>query len=396
MLGNLTYSNPTVIHFGKEALSHLPEELLKFGENVTLVYGMQSIKKSGLYDEVLKILKETGKKVSEISGVMPNPTIQKVREGIEITRKNKTDLLLAVGGGSVIDYAKAVAGCTYCEEDPWQKFYLNQEKCTNPVIPVGCVLTVTGTGSEMNDNGTITNHETKMKIGYKFGYEAFPKFAIMNPETTFTVYPDQFAAGTFDILSHILEQYFSGDDDNVSDDLAEGLMRSVIRNALAAKQDLTNYEARSNLMWASTWALNGLIAQGKATDWEVHMMGQAIAAYTDATHGMTLSCISIPYYQFISDFYLPKFVQFAKRVWEVPVEGKTDREVADEGLFRMRKWMETIGVAMNIEECGITAAMIDELAQNTPILNSSYHTMTRDEIKEIYNASLAYNAANKA
>lgn len=389
MLGNFTYANPTIVHFGKDALSHLHEELSKFGENVTLVYGMQAIKKIGLYDEVIKILHETGKNVSEISGVMPNPTIQKVREGIAVVREKKTDLLLTVGGGSVIDYAKAVAGSVYCEGDPWEKFYLNQQKCTNPIIPVGCVLTMTGTGSEMNDNGTITNHEAKMKIGYKFGREAYPKFALMNPEWTYTISDYQFASGTFDIMSHILEQYFSGQDDNVSDDLAEGLMRSVIRNALIAKKDFTHYEARSNLMWASTWALNGLIAQGKPTDWEVHMMGQAIAAYTDAAHGMTLSCISIPYYQFISNFYLPKFVQFAKRVWEVNPAGKTDREIADEGLFCLHQWMEDLGVVMNIRECGVTEDLIEELAQHTPILTSGYHTLTVEEIKAIYFASLA-------
>ncbi|WP_071442308.1 iron-containing alcohol dehydrogenase [Traorella massiliensis] len=388
MLGNFEYFNPTKIYFGKEAIQHLLPELKNYGQNVTLVYGKNSIKKIGLYDEVVSILKQAGKSISEISGVMPNPTIQKVYEGIEVVKENKTDLLLAVGGGSVIDYAKAVAGSAYCNGDPWEKFYIGREECTNQVIPVGCILTMVGTGSEMNDNGTITNHETKQKIGYKFGKDAYPKFAIMNPEYTYSVSYYQFASGTFDIMSHIMEQYFSNEDDNVSDDIAEGLMRSVIRNAKVAKGDLTNYEARSNLMWAATWALNNLIAMGKTGDWEVHMMGQAIAAFTDATHGMTLSCISIPYYRLMAKYYPPKFARFAVNVWGVDPGNKTNEQIAEEGLNRLKDWMIELGVAMSIKEVGISEDMIEELADNTPINDAGYHKLSKEELIQIYKNSL--------
>lgn len=388
MLGDFRYYNPTILHFGKHAMEQLAPELEKYGKNVTLVYGMNSIKKSGLYDEVKKILEDCGKTVSEISGVMPNPTIQKVYEGCAIARENNTDFLLAVGGGSVCDYAKAVAGCTYCEEDPWQKYYLGRAEVDNKVIPVGCVLTMVGTGSEMNDNGTITNHETKDKIGFKFGDDAYPKFAIMNPEWTYTLPKYQMVSGIFDILSHIIEQYFSNDDDNTSDDIAEGLMRSLIRSSRIALKDPENYEARSNIMWTATWALNNLIAMGKTQDWEVHMLGQAIAAFTDAAHGMTLSAVSMPYYRLIMPYGLAKFRRYAVNVWDVDPEGKSDEQVAAEGLDAMEAWMEELGVAMKIGDVGVTADMIDELADRTPILPGGYKQLTRDEIAHIYRESL--------
>ena len=388
MQRDFIFHNPTKIYFGKQALENLRKELDNYGQNVVLIYGMNSIKKIGLYDQVVQVLKDAGKSVSEISEVMPNPTIEKVYEGMDIAKKNHADLLLAVGGGSVIDYAKAVAGSTYCDSDPWEKYYIGGAEVDNKVIPVGCILTMVGTGSEMNDNGTITNHKTKQKIGFKFGIDAYPKFAIMNPELTFTVSDYQFSAGTFDIVSHILEQYFSNEDDNTSDYIAEGLLKSVINSSRIAKKNLKDYEARSNLMWASTWALNGLIEKGKDLDWEVHMMGQAIAAYTDATHGMTLSCISIPYYRFISQFCLSKFKRFAINVWNVNEEGKTDREIVDEGLKCMEDWMKELGLAMKISEVGIDESMIDEVAKNTPILKGGYHTMTVEEIAQIYRESL--------
>ena len=239
---------------------------------------------------------------------------------------------------------------------------------------------------ELEDH-SIANVEVQ-KIGYKFGKDAYPKFAIMNPEYTYSVSYYQFASGTFDIMSHIMEQYFSNVDDNVSDDIAEGLMRSVIRNANVAKDDLTNYEARSNLMWAATWALNNLIAMGKTGDWEVHMIGQAIAAFTDATHGMTLSCVSIPYYRLMAKYYQPKFVRFAVNVWGVDPSNKTDEQVAEEGLNRLKDWMIELGVVMSIKEVGISEDMIEELADNTPINDAGYHKLSKEELIQIYKDSL--------
>ena len=294
MLGEMMYCNPTRLYFGKESLEGLRTELAKYGERVQLCYGGGSIKKNGIYDQVMEILKTCGKTVVEDGGVMPNPTVQKLREGVRIARENNVDLILAVGGGSVCDYAKAVSISVNEKEDPWEKYYLRMEEVSCAVVPVGCVLTMVGTGSEMNGGAVITNHEQKLKIGHVFGDNVYPKFTILNPEFTFTLPQYQMVAGIFDIMSHILEQYLSGEDDNTSDYISEGLMRSLVHASRVAVKDPMDYEARSNIMWTATWALNTLIAQGKSTDWMVHMIGQSIGAYTDATHGMTLSAVSRP------------------------------------------------------------------------------------------------------
>ena len=332
MLGNFTYHNPTRLHFGPEALDQLAGELAHYGPRVQLIYGGGSIKKSGLYDQVLAILQEAGKTVVEDGGVMPNPTVEKLYEGCRIARENQVDLILAVGGGSVCDYAKAVSVSAHCEEDPWEKYYLRMEDVDNRIIPVGCVLTMVGTGSEMNGGSVITHHGQKRKIGHVFGDNVFPKFSILNPVFTFTLPKYQMTAGFFDIMSHILEQYFSGEDDNTSDYIMEGLLRSLIHSTRIAVERPTDYEARSNIMWIATWALNALVAKGKSTDWMVHMIGQSVGAYTDATHGMTLSAVSLPYYRLILPCGLPKFRRYAVNVWDVRPEGKTEEEIAREAV----------------------------------------------------------------
>ena len=260
MLGNFSYSNPTKLYFGEDSLRFLDEELPKYGKNVMLTYGGGSIKKNGIYDQVVQILKENGKTIFEDPGVMPNPTVQKLYEGCRIAKENQVDLILAVGGGSTIDYAKAVSVSAYCEEDPWEKYYLRFEDVDNRIIPVGAVLTMAGTGSEMNGGAVITNPDTKLKIGHVFGENVFPKFAILNPAFTYTIPQYQMTAGFFDIMSHILEQYFSGEDDNTSDYISEGLLRSLIHSTRIAVKNPRDYEARSNIMWTATWALNTLIA----------------------------------------------------------------------------------------------------------------------------------------
>ena len=296
MLGNFVYCNPTKLYFGEDSLQYLNQELPKYGPNVVLVYGGGSIKKNGIYDAVVELLKKNGKNVAEIAGVMPNPTLAKLYEGIEIARGHQTDMLLAVGGGSVCDYAKAVAVSVHCPEDPWDKYYLRFEEPDCPVVPVGCVLTMVGTGSEMNAGAVITNQGTKQKIGHVFADEAImPRFSILNPRFTLTLPHDQMVSGIYDIFNHICEQYFSGEDDNTSDYISEGLMRSVIHSSRIANQNPQDYEARSNIMWTATWALNTLVAKGKSTDWMVHMLGQAVGGYTNAAHGMTLSAVSLPY-----------------------------------------------------------------------------------------------------
>lgn len=388
MLGNFTYCNPTKLYFGKDALNGLKEELPKYGKNVLLVYGGGSIKKNGIYDKVVSILKECGKEVFEDGGVMPNPTSEKLCEGIERARAAKADFILAVGGGSVCDYAKALSISINCGEDAWDKYYVRFEDVSCDIVPVGCVLTMVGTGSEMNGGSVITNHSQKLKIGHVFGENVFPKFSILNPEFTFTLPRYQMVSGIYDIMSHILEQYFSGEDDNTSDYIMEGLLRSLIHSADVAVKEPTNYEARSNIMWTATWALNTLVAKGKTTDWEVHMLGQAVGAHTDATHGMTLSAVSMPYYRFILPYGTAKFARYAVNVWNVNPEGKSEKQVAEEGLNRMEAWMKKIGLVMNLTQLGATEDMIDGIAKSTLIMDGGYKVLNKDDIRAILRASL--------
>ena len=389
MLGNFSYCNPTKLYFGEDSLDCLREELPKYGKNVMLVYGGGSIKRNGIYDQVVKLLDESGKNVFEDPGVMPNPTVEKLYEGCRIARENQVNLILAVGGGSVCDYAKAVSVSAHCEEDPWEKYYLRMEDVDNRIIPVGCVLTMVGTGSEMNGGAVITNHKTKLKIGHVFGENVFPKFSILNPAFTFTLPRYQMIAGFYDIMSHILEQYFSGEDDNTSDYIMEGLLKSLIHSTRIAVQHPTDYEARSNVMWIATWALNTLVAKGKTTDWMVHMIGQSIGAYTDATHGMTLSAVSMAYYRFIMPYGLAKFRRFAVNVWEVNPEGKSDEAVAEEGLGRMERYMRELGLVMDIRELGVTEEMLDGIAAGTIAMDGGYRAPDHGEIVEILRASMA-------
>ena len=390
MLGNFTYCNPTKLYFGKEALKWLNKELPKYGKNVLLVYGGGSIKKNGIYDEVVKILKENGKEVFEDAGVMPNPTVEKLNEGVERARKSKADFILAVGGGSVCDYAKAVSVSVNCKEDAWEKYYIRFEDVDKDtkIIPVGCVLTMVGTGSEMNGGSVITNHAQKLKIGHVFGEEVFPKFSILNPEYTFTLPKYQMISGIYDIMSHILEQYFSGTDDNTSDYVMEGLLKSLIHSAEIAAENPKDYEARSNIMWTATWALNTFVAKGKSQDWEVHMLGQSVGAHTDATHGMTLSAVSIPYYRFILPYGVEKFKRYAVNVWNVNPENKSDKEIAEEGLNKMEAWMKKIGLVMNISELGAKEDMLDGMVKSTLTMEGGYKILNKDDIKAILKASL--------
>lgn len=388
MLGNFTYSNPTKLHFGPNALEALAGELAHYGKTVQLIYGGGSIKANGIYDQVVAILKAAGKEIVEDPGVMPNPTVEKLYEGCRLARENNVDLLLSVGGGSCCDYAKGVAASAWCQEDPWEKYYVRMEAVDNRILPVGCVLTMVGTGSEMNGGSVITNHETKLKIGRVFDEALFPKFSILNPEYTYTLPKYQMVAGIYDIMNHITEQYFSGEDDCTSDYLMEGLMRSLISSSRAAVENPKNYEARSNLMWIATWALNTLVAKGKATDWMVHMIGQSVGAYTDATHGMTLSAVSLPYYRHILPYGLHQFKKFAINVWDVRPEGKTDEEIGREGLAAMEAWMHEIGLVMNLTELGVTEDMLEGIANGSFVMDTGYKVLEHQEILDILKQSL--------
>lgn len=390
MLGNFDYHNPTKLYFGEDALDGLKTELAAYGPVVMLSYGGGSIKRNGIYDKVVALLHESDKTIVEDGGVMANPTVEKLYEGVELVRKNNVDLILAVGGGSTIDYAKGVAASAYAEGDPWERFYLKMEDPAPDarIIPVGSVLTMVGTGSEMNGGSVITNHAQNLKIGKVFDDRLMPRFTILNPTFTYSVPQYQMVAGFFDIMSHIMEQYFSNTDDNTSDYLAEGLMRSLIHSSLIAVDNPQDYEARSNIMWTATWALNTLIGKGKSQDWMVHMIGQSVGAFTNATHGMTLAAVSLAYYHHVMDAGLLKFVRFAQNVWGVRAEGKTPRQVAEEGLAALEAWMRQIGVVMNLTELGVKPEMFEGIANGTFILKGGYKELTHDEVVEILKESM--------
>ena len=389
MLGNFSYCNPTKLYFGEDALENLIVELAKYGNNVALVYGSGSIKKNGIYDEIMDILKSAGKTVSEIAGVMPNPTVHKLYEGVEIARTHKVDFILAVGGGYVVDYAKALSVSIHCEEDPWEKYYARFEEPVCEIVPVGVVLTMVGTGSEMNTGAVITYPEKKLKIGHVFTDERImPKFSILNPRYTMSLPKNQMIAGIYDIFNHICEQYFSGEDDNTSDYISEGLIKSVIHSSRIAIKDKNDYEARSNLMWSATWALNTLVSRGKSTDWMVHMIGQSVGACSNATHGMTLSAVSLPYYKMIMPYGVRKFARFAVNVWDISPDGKNEEELAKEGLSAMEAWMKELGLAMKLSEIGVTMEMIDDIVNGTLIMEGGYKVLSKEDVRKVLMQSM--------
>ena len=389
MLGNFSYCNPTKLYFGEDALENLIVEMAKYGNNVAPVYGRGSIKKNGIYDEIMDILKSAGKTVSEIAGVMPNPTVHKLYEGVEIARTHKVDFILAVGGGSVVDYAKALSVSIHCEEDPWEKYYARFEEPVCEIVPVGVVLTMVGTGSEMNTGAVITYPEKKLKIGHVFTDERImPKFSILNPRYTMSLPKNQMIAGIYDIFNHICEQYFSGEDDNTSDYISEGLIKSVIHSSRIAIKDKNDYEARSNLMWSATWALNTLVSRGKSTDWMVHMIGQSVGACSNATHGMTLSAVSLPYYKMIMPYGVRKFARFAVNVWDISPDGKNEEELAKEGLSAMEAWMKELGLAMKLSEIGVTMEMIDDIVNGTLIMEGGYKVLSKEDVRKVLMQSM--------
>ncbi len=376
------YQNPTTIYFGKEALDNLSIELKAYGENIMLAYGKGAIKKSGLYDQVISILKKSGKTIVELSGIMANPTYEKVLEGAALVRAHKVDLILAVGGGSVIDCAKAISVAAYCEGDAWERYWLKFEPVDNKVVPIASILTLAGTGSEMNGGSVITNENMKLKMGRVFPSTMNPQFSILNPEYTFTLPVYQMVSGIFDMMSHLMESYFSGEDDVTTDYLIEGLLRSIIHSAKIAVKDPKNYEARSNLMWSSTLAMNPLMGLGKSQDWEVHMIEHQLGAYTDCAHGMGLAAISLPYYRYIYKYGLDKFVRFATQVWGVAATGKTKDTIALEGISSMEEFLKECGIVTNIKELGATEEMLPLIANST-VLTGGYKVLTADEVLEI-------------
>ena len=382
---DFTYYNPTKIYFGKTALGNLSDELKNYGENILLIYGKNSVKKSGLYDKVIEILNSANKKVTELSGIKSNPSYSQLLEGARLVRENNVDLILAVGGGSVIDCAKGISVSAYCEGDPWQRYWVNFEDVDNKIVPVASILTMAGTGSEMNGGSVITNEEKMLKNGRVFPSNVNPKFSILNPEYTYTVPKYQMVSGIFDTMSHLMEQYFSGDDDNTTDYVLEGVMRSLIHSAHAALKNHQDYEARSNIMWCATIGLNTITGLSKEQDWEVHMIEHQIGAYTDCAHGAGLAVVSVPYYKYICKYAPEKFARFARNVWGVS-EDDTDA-AAEMGIERLKDFINELGLPLTLRELGASEDMLPLIANST-VPGGGYKKMTAEDIltvlKECY------------
>lgn len=379
---DFTYYNPTKIYFGKNSLENLSGELANYGKNVLLMYGKGSVKKSGLYDKVVDILKGAGKNVVELSGIKSNPSYSQLKEGARLVRENDVDLILAVGGGSVIDCAKGISVSAYCEGDPWERYWVNFDDVNNKIVPVASVLTMAGTGSEMNGGSVITNEEKMLKNGRVFPSNVNPKFSILNPEYTYTVPKYQMASGIFDTMSHLCEQYFSGDDDNTTDYILEGVMRSLINSAKTAMKDSENYEARSNIMWCATIGLNTVTGLSKEQDWEVHMIEHQIGAYTDCAHGAGLAVVSVPYYKYIAKYGIDKFVRFAKNVWGINTDGMTKEQAAESGIDALAEFIKTLELPATLRELGATEDMLPKIANST-VLGGGYKKMSADDILNV-------------
>ena len=386
-MNNFIFENSTKVYFGKGCVKEFLAGILsEYGNNVMLAYGGSSIKNNGVYDEIKQILTEEGKNIFEFSGIMSNPTYKKVIEGTEFAKENGIDIILAVGGGSVMDCCKAISlGAAY-EGDIWNNYWERNGIIYFEPVPLGVIVTVAGTGSECNGGAVITNEEKKIKTGRDYP-KCNPKFALMDPEYTFSVPKMQTASGGFDILSHIMETYFSKtDDDNVSDDISEALMRSVIRNLPAALEDPQDYTARSNLMWASAMAENRIIKLGKSCDFQAHQIEHQLGAYTDCNHGCGLAVIQPVYYRYIYKYGLDKFVRFATNVWNISAEGKSTEKVALEGIEALENFIKEIGLPATLRELGIADKnMLSEIAESCNIAPGSYGNITHKMILKILN-----------
>ena len=381
-MNEFVYSYPTKVYFGEGAAAkHLPPEIAKVGKTVMLAYGKGSIKKNGIYDEITKILTDAGKIIIDFDGIMPNPTYAKVQQGAALAKKNKVDFILAVGGGSVIDCCKVISAQAKTDKDIWTLEHEEQGMPTD-FIPMGAVVTASGTGAEMNNGAVITNEEKKIK-GAVWG--AFADFAILDPNYTLTLPMRQVVSGAFDTLSHCMETYFGMPGaGNLSDEINESVMRSVIRNIRVLLTDKGNMDARSELEWASAMAENGILKIGKVTDFQAHQIEHQLGAYTDCNHGCGLAVIHPVLYRHIYKEAVSRFARFAKVVWEISPDGKTEDELAMAGIDALAAFIKEIGLPTTFTEMGITdEGVLITVAATCNLTAGCCKKLTRNEIFEL-------------
>lgn len=359
---NFYYSVPTEIFFGENQINVLGEQIKKYGSRILLVYGGGSIKATGIYEEVVKILKENNIYFCELPSVEPNPKISSVRDRIRLCKDNKIDLILAVGGGSVIDCAKVIGAGYYYEGDPWE-IVLDYRKIKK-VLPIATVLTLSATGSEMNAGAVITNLETNEKLS-TFHEEMVPKFSILDPTYTFTVPKEQTAAGTADIMSHIFEVYFSTTKSAyLQDRMSEALLLTCIKYGKLAIDEPENYEARANLMWASSLAINGLLSLGKETEWSVHAMQHELSAFYDITHGVGLAILTPHWMEYVLDKHtVDNFVEYGVNVWGINPT-VYNFKIARMAIQKTRDFFVSLGIPTTLREIGIGEERFEEMAKH--------------------------------
>ena len=388
---DFTFDISTKILFGKDQLKNLAAEIKKYGDKILLVYGQGSVKKTGIYDEIVEIFKENNITFNELSGIVPNPRIDKVREGVKLAKDNDIDFILAVGGGSVIDTAKLIAVGAYSEADPWD-IVIGKETPKNG-IPFGSVLTLSATGSEMDATSVITNEETEQKLGWGSEY-ARPKFAVMNPEYTFTVDKYHTAAGTADIMSHTMENYFSLNDGAFFQErLAEGILKTCIKYGPIAMKDPENYEARANLMWAGSWAINGLLDSGKSTAWSVHSIEHELSAKRDITHGVGLAILTPYWLEYcLNDETEEKIANFGYNVFDLD-KGQSSKEDAQKAIDALRKFFTSLGIPERLREEAFTEEDLPIMAKNCmdnrdkPEIKGFVH-LNEEDVLNIYKKAL--------
>ncbi|RTQ90199.1 iron-containing alcohol dehydrogenase [Lysinibacillus telephonicus] len=387
-MNSFTFYNPVKIHFGKDALEKLPEELAQYGDKVLIVYGGGSIKNNGVYDAVVSTLKKAGKTVFELSGVEPNPRVETARKGIEICKKESIDLVLAVGGGSVIDCSKLIAAGAKVDEDAWN-IVIKKTQVTD-ALPLGTVLTLAATGSEMNSGSVISNEETKEKYGWGHPL-VFPKFSILDPSYTFSVPKIHTVYGMVDIMSHVFEQYFhDATNTPITDEMCEGVLRTVINTAPKLIEDLENYELRETILLAGTIGLNGFLSIGSRGDWATHNIEHSVSAVYDIPHGGGLAIIFPNWMRHNLSVNPERFAGLATRVFNVDPKGKTTEQVALEGIERLREFWTSIGAPSRLADYEIDDSQLDILVEKSMVNGpfGRFKTLQAEDVRKILEMSL--------
>ncbi|NMO96797.1 iron-containing alcohol dehydrogenase [Paenibacillus lemnae] len=387
-MGPFEFYNPTTLIFGKGKLNALTSEVQKYGKKVLLVYGGGSIKRSGLYDRTLSLLNEAGAEVTELAGVEPNPRLSTVHRGVELCREHSIELILAVGGGSVLDCAKAIAVGAKYEGDMWD--FVERKAVPQAGLPLGTVLTMAATGSEMNGGSVITNEDTQEKMGWGSIY-AYPSFSILDPEHTYSLPKDQTVYGMVDMMTHVLEHYFHLDPNTpVQDGFCETLLRTVIEAAPKLIDDLENFELRETIMYCGTMALNGMVSMGLRGDWATHNIEHAVSAVYDIPHGGGLAILFPNWMKYNIDVQPERFKRLAVNVFNVDPAGKSDKEIGLEGIEALRHFWSSIGAPSRLADYDIGSQDIEVMADKSVRFGpfGNFRKLEREDVIEIYKMSL--------